>query len=451
MESNGNLGGAKVADKMTTNTVNRRTVLKGAAAAGAAGVAVGLHPKASKVFAAPAVIQSGPITVKYGTWFWNEPGRGDAWKKQVEKFHAAQTDIVIEGVGVPFDQFTNDIIIQMQAGQIDYDVIQTTPDLVLRLKEAEVLAPLGKVLEANGITTLSSAHENITVDGQPLGLDVVTVVFGLFYNEALFTAAGAALPTNVDEWLAVSTQLTNRPNQFGIYSPHNMAEPESFWFTLQEWALPYGARWAEGQNPLLNTDGIKQAVQLFKNMYDAAFPQGTDDATATRQWGEGQIAQELIVSAAANVFKDTAPELYPNMRTMPLPWESKESIARIHPITVNNGIEQAKQDAAIEWLSFVYQVDNYRELLMDCLDVIPAYDVGDLSEYYATLTWSGGYEGTALVTPPDMVGDFIYNNQELGQIVISNVQNVLIGSATVDDAMEAAQAEAEELAANLFA
>lgn len=288
------------------------------------------------------------------------------------------------------------------------------------------------------------------VDGQPMGLDVVTVVFGLFYNQALFDTAGiTALPTNVDEWKAVSTQLTARPNQFGIYSPHNMAEPESFWFTLQEWALPFGGRWATGLTPNLTSEPIMQAVQLFKDMYDAAFPQGIDDATSTRQWGEGQIAQELIVSAAANVFKDTAPELYPNMRTMPLPWESKESIARIHPITVNNGIEQAKQDAAIEWLTFLYKPENYKKLLMDCLDVIPAYDVGDLSEYYATLTWSSGFEGTKLVVPPDMVGDFIYNNQELGQIVISHVQEVLNGSASVEDAMAAAQGEAEELAASL--
>lgn len=436
-----------MSDKLTKTPISRRTVLKGAAAAG---VAAGLHPKASKVFAAPAILQGAPITIKYGTWFWNEPGRGDAWKKQVDRFNAAQSEIKIEGVGVPFDQYTNDLLVQLQAGEIDYDVIQTTPDLVLRLLQAGILAPLTKVLEANGIEKLSDGHNNLYVDGEVRGLDVVTVVFGLFYNKTLFDNAGiTTLPTTVDEWKQVSAQLTNRPNQFGMYGAHNMAEPESYWFQLQEWAAPFGGRWATGKTPNLTSEPILQAVQLFKDMYDTAFPQGVDDATSTRQWGENQIAQQLIVSAAANVLKDTAPDTYENVRTMPLPWESKESIARIHPITVNNQKDQTIQDAAIEWLTDLYKPENYRQLLMDCLDVIPAYDVGDLSEYYATLPWTEGFQDIKLVTPPDMVGDFIFNNQELGQIVISHVSEVLAGSVSVEDAMAAAQAEAEELAANL--
>jgi len=426
--------------------LNRRTVLKGAVAAGAV---AGLSTKASKTFAAPAFLQAGPLEVKYGTWFWNEPGRGDAWQKQVDRFNSSQSDIKITGVGVPFDQYTNDLLVQTQAGQIEYDVIQTTPDLVLRLLKADLLAPLTKVLEANNITKLSDGHNNLYVDDQVRGLDVVTVVFGLFYNKTTLDAAGAMLPTTTEEWLAVSKQLTDRPNQFGMYGAHNMAEPESFWFQLQEWAAPFGGRWATGSTPNLNTDPIKQAVQLFKDMYDGAFPQGVDDATATRQWGSEQIAQQLIVSAAANVLKDTAPDVYPNVRTMPLPWESKESIARIHPITVNNQKDQTIQDAAITWLTDLYNPTNYKQLLMDCLDVIPAYDLGDLSEYYATLPWTDGFKDVKLVTPPEMVGDFIFNNQELGQIVISHVSEVLTGTATVDDAMEAAQKEAEELASNL--
>src|SRR5215211_1538259 len=144
---------------IAANPVSRRGVIKGGAAA-AAGLALA-HPKASKVFAAPAVLQSDPITIKYGTWFWNEPGRAEAWRALIEKFHGEQTEIRIEEAGGPFDQFTNDVIIQLQAGKVDYDVIQTTPDLVLRLLAAEILEPLGSVLTANNITTLSGAHDYI--------------------------------------------------------------------------------------------------------------------------------------------------------------------------------------------------------------------------------------------------------------------------------------------------
>ena len=62
-----------------TPSWSRRKLLKTGAGVGAAGVAAGISPKASKVFAAPTVLQGEPITLDYMTWFYNEPGRGDAW------------------------------------------------------------------------------------------------------------------------------------------------------------------------------------------------------------------------------------------------------------------------------------------------------------------------------------------------------------------------------------
>ena len=430
---------------LVTTPMNRRNVLKGAAAAG---LAAGISTKASKVFAAPAILQGTPVEISYGTWFWEEPGRAEAWRALVEKFHAEQSEIRVKEAGANFNEFTNNVITQLQAGRLDYDVVQTTPDLVLRLLQAEVLEPLGSVLTANNITTLSSAHDYITVDGQPMGLDVVTVVFGLLYNKATLDSAGiTTLPTTADEWLAMSTELTARPNQFGMHSPHLLSEAESFWFTLQEWACPFGGTWATEWTPNLTSEPIMNAVSLFKQFYDATFPQGTDDATSLRLWGSGQLAQQLIVSAAVNSYKASNPDLYPSIRSMSLPWASKQSIARIHPITVNN--QSANKDAALEWITWLYKPENYRMLLTGQLDVIPSYDVGGLDEYFAELTWLEGYQDIKPTTPPDMVGSFIFNNQEFGQIVINRVQEVLTSGRAVEEAMADAQAEAEELAANL--
>jgi ABC-type glycerol-3-phosphate transport system substrate-binding protein len=428
---------------LTHRMFTRRNALKTTGAAALAGVTA--MPKASKVFAVPTVLQGETINLEYLTWFWNEPGRAEAWRFMIEKFHNAQSDIRIEEAGWPFNEFTNNIIVQLQAGAIEGDLIQTTPDLVLRLLRAQQLAPLQDIIDSLGITTLSSAHDYITVDGQVHGLDVVTVVFGLLYNSALFEESGiTTTPTTIDEWVDVTRQLTNRPEQFGIFSPHLPAEPESFWFTLQEWAMPYDGVWAEGKTPLVTSEPIINALTLFKTMYDEAMPQGSNDATATRLWGNQQIAQQLIVSALVNVYKTEAPELYPNIRSASLPWESKRSIARIHPITVNANGEHV--DAAKEFVKFLYTPENYRDLLTQQLDVIPAYDVGGLEDYFADLHWLEGFQDINPTTPPDIMGDFIFNNQEFGQIVINWFEDVLTGDRPVEDAMADAQAELEELA-----
>jgi ABC-type glycerol-3-phosphate transport system substrate-binding protein len=434
-----------VSDKLTKGTVNRRTVLKGAAAAG---IAAGLHPKASKVFAAPAILQGTPIEIEYGSWFFAEPGRGDAWRKVIEKFHAEQSDIRITWEEVNFNVFLPNVVTQLQAGRLEYDILSTTPDLVLRLLQAGVLTSLNSALEANNITTLSQAHDYITVDGEVMGLDVVTVVFGLLYNKQIFDAAGVTtLPTTVDDWLALSVQLTERPNQFGLWLPHLLAEPVTFWFQLQEWACPFGGRWAVGNQPQLTSEPILQAVDLFKKMYDGAVPQGSNDATALRQWAAAQVAQQLNVSAAVNQYKVDAPDVFPHVRSMPLPWESKESVSRIHPIVVNN--QSDKVEAGVEFITWLYKPENYRMLLMEQLDVIPSYDVGGLEEYLSEQLWLEGFQDINEVTPPEMVGDFIFNNEEFGQIVIERVSEVLTSGRPIEDAMADAQSEAEELAANL--
>ena len=71
-------------------------------------------------------------------------------------------------------------------------------------------------------------------------------------------------------------------------------------------------------------------------------------------------------------------------------------------------------------------------------------------EYLDTLKWlKPGYDGVTYVTPFDIVGDFVYNFQEFGQIVITNFADVLNAGKSVEDAMAKAQKEAEALAGRI--
>ena len=50
------------------------------------------------------------------------------------------------------------------------------------------------------------------------------------------------------------------------------------------------------------------------------------------------------------------------------------------------------------------------------------------------------------LTPFDVVGDFVYNFNEFGQIVITNFADVLNAVKSVEEAMAVAQGQAEQLA-----
>ena len=66
----------------TRTTLSRRQMLKAGGGAAVGGLAVA-GPKPSKAFAAPAFLQGEPITLRYGTWFWYEPGRAEAWRYMI--------------------------------------------------------------------------------------------------------------------------------------------------------------------------------------------------------------------------------------------------------------------------------------------------------------------------------------------------------------------------------
>jgi ABC-type glycerol-3-phosphate transport system substrate-binding protein len=431
--------------------MTRRGLLKGAAAVSGA-VALGSALTTVSLAQPIPPPTDGKIQLKLLSWFWWEPGRQDAWRYVIDRFHQSQSDIRIQEAGWNFDDYTGRIVVQLQSGKIDGDMIQTTPDLVLRLLKAGQLEPVESVVDAAGVKDLSSAHDFIRdASGHLYGLDMVSVAFGNLYNSAMYSASGIQTPAdNISDWIDQVGRLTNRDNnQYGIYSPHLLSEAEGFWFRLQEWALPYDGTWAVGNKPMVTSEPIINGLKLFKQMYDIGMPQGMDGATAVKAFSDGQIASQLAESAVVNVYKTNNPATYQDLRSVTTPWPSRKSLVRIHPLTVN--VQSPNKEAAKQFMTFLYKQENYRELLQRALDVIPAYPEGMSADYLATLPWVSGYQSVNALSPTVLLGDFIYNNQEFGQIVITHFQDVLVNNVPVEEAMGSAQAELESLAQRLSA
>jgi len=440
---------------MKNNFVSRRTFLKttafgvaaAALAACAAPAAPGSAPAAAN--AAPGASTGKKQTVRYLSWWFEEGNRGKTWLAFVDEFNKSQPDIEVTTENIPFDAYTTKTIVGAQSGQLDGDIIMATPELAPRLIKADLLVPLDDVLTKNNITDLSSAHDAFRKDGHLYGLDMVTVAFGILYNKDRYDEAGITPAKSPEEWVDISAKMTDRDKQkYGFFTTHLVNEATDFWFTLEEWCMPYNGVWAKGKEPQLTSEPIIQGLKLFKDMYDRAMPQGTDGATGSRLFGTGDVAQELAVSAAVGGLKPAFPDLYPKLRSAPIPWESNTSIARIHPMMINKA--SAVKDAALEFVTYMYKPDNYRRMVEGCEDVIFSQPSAARQEYLDSLEWlKPGYYGVKYITPFDIVGDFVYNFNEFGQIVITNFANVLTAGMSVEDAMAKAQTEAEDLATRI--
>lgn len=430
----------------STSPLTRRDLLRNAGALAGIGLLAACAPAAQPAADSGAGETAERTRVRYLSWWFEEGNRGDTWNNFIAEFNDYQSEIEVVAENIPFDQYTTKTIVGAQSGQLDGDIVMATPELAPRLIQSELLVPLDDVLVRNDITDLSSAHDALRRDGKLYGLDMVTVAFGILYNKDRYEEAGITPATTPDEWVEVSAALTDREAQkYGFFATHLVSEPSDFWFQLEMWCMPYEGIWAEGTTPLLTSDGIIQGLELFKRMYDAAMPQGADNPTGYRLFQNGDVAQGLYVSAAVGAFTKDAPDLYPLLRSAPIPWESNKSIARIHPMMINKDSDVV--DESMEFLTYMYVPDNYRRMVEGCQDVIFAQPSAARQEYLDSLEWlKPGYWGVDYVTPFDIVGDFVYNFNEFGQIVITNFADVLIAGKSVEEAMEIAQGQAEDLA-----
>ncbi|HET6171191.1 MAG TPA: extracellular solute-binding protein [Gaiellales bacterium] len=392
-------------------------------------------------------------TLKLMSWFQYEPGRHEAWNTMMAKFNKSQSKYKVVWTGWPANQYEDHVNTQVQAGGIDADVMTLIPDLAARLvKQGGVLEPINSIVKKVGVHP-SASHNYIRKGGNLYGISIVEVAFGLLYNKALLAKAGIKRPaTDPEQWLQQTVKLTSKPNQFGLYSPNTMAEQFSFWFTLQDWANAYDAKWAIGKKPNLTDPKIIKTLTVWKDFYDQTVPQGSNDAASARLFSNGQIAQELIVSAAVNIIKTTGPKIYNDLRSVPAPWKSGKQISRLHPLSIVK--DTKNMEGAVAFVTFMTEPANMAQLMRGSLDVVPAFpevlEVKGMKKWLDSQKWSTGYRNIKPVSQLDVEGDFVYHDTEFGQIILTNYQRALTGSTSVASAMGDAQKQAQALADRVF-
>ncbi len=191
--------------------ITRRSVLKGAAGASAAG-ALTLGSKHSKVFAAPNILkQSGPIEVLY--WGAFADALGEAEAEMVRMFNESQTDVVLN-----------------YESQLDYETLDTkltaalsanqAPDVVLlsdvwwfKYYVNNLLAPLNDLISANNVDR-ADYQDSLIIEGfrdetqwwMPFARS--TPLF--YYNKTMFDAAGVTeLPATWSAFAEIAPSLVD--------------------------------------------------------------------------------------------------------------------------------------------------------------------------------------------------------------------------------------------------
>src|SRR5437762_5354697 len=112
--------------------ITRREFLKGAAMVGGAAVLSAVAAACGPFQGASNVNTGAKKTVRYLTWWMEEGNRGKTWTSMIKEFNDSQKDIEIKPENIPFDDYTTKTIVAAQAGKLDGDLLQATPELAPR-------------------------------------------------------------------------------------------------------------------------------------------------------------------------------------------------------------------------------------------------------------------------------------------------------------------------------
>ncbi len=257
---------------------------------------------------APAT-NDGPVQLTLWTGFTG--GDRGAYEALIETFNDTHEDIQVTMEVQPWDTISQTLPSAWATGQ--------GPDLATPNFDPNVMAnylDAGSVLEldavGDGETQINTdklfpaAIDAFTVDGKLYAVPANVATLQLYYNKALFEAAGLdAPPANVDEFREYAKKLTGN----GVYGL-SLADHE----TIQMWPI---LQWLDGGDivgddgcSVLDSDADIESLTTWSQLVlDGVAPVGLTGAESDALFSAGQAAMQLNGPWAAPGYTDAGIDL----------------------------------------------------------------------------------------------------------------------------------------------
>ncbi len=224
--------------------------------------------------ASPAGGYTGPeATISYA--IWGDPAELKSQQAVVDAFHAANPKITVEVTVSDWDAYWDKVQTGL-AGGAAVDVFAMDGPLFPDYQSRDVLLDLKPFIDRDGYDLTQLADQGVavftTADGGQYGLprDLNTVV--LYYNKAMFDAAGVAYPDDTWDWaklVEVGKQLTKDADgdgtvdQWGLYT--ETTDMENYWSSLV-WQAGGDIMNADKTQTLLGTPEAAAGIQFLQDL-----------------------------------------------------------------------------------------------------------------------------------------------------------------------------------------
>lgn len=181
----------------------------------------------------------GPIELTF--WHGYTEADGDVLEQIVADFNESQDDVVVSTEVNPW-AVIDDTLLPALSADNGPQIVAMPAERMPVYAASGALSPLDDFYADESSNTASlneNAVDMVTVDGSKYGVPTGFVPLAMFYNKALFAAAGITeVPETWDDWVATAKQLTvdangdGEPEQYGLVLPDHATVANGVWPSL---------------------------------------------------------------------------------------------------------------------------------------------------------------------------------------------------------------------------
>jgi multiple sugar transport system substrate-binding protein len=256
---------------------------------------------AGSAVASDAGYTGPPATITYS--IWGDPQEITSQKAIADAFTAANPNIKVNVDVSDWDAYWDKLQTGLAGGAAP-DVFAMDGPLFPDYQSRDVLLNLKPMIERDGYDLTQLADQGVadftTDDGGQYGIprDLNTIV--LYYNKAMFDAAGIPVPDDTWDWAKLrdaAKQLTKddngdgTPDQWGFYT--ETTDMENFWLSTV-WQNGGDVLAPDGKSTVLDTEQAAGGIQFLQDLIwkDKVMPDPAITAETGDAFEQGQAAME---------------------------------------------------------------------------------------------------------------------------------------------------------------
>ncbi len=352
-----------------------------------------------------AAAQESPVEIML--WHMEQPPQRVARIQELlDEFNAANPGIVVSQEPQNWGEIYAKAPAALAAGNAP-DLLFALPDFVNIIKELGATEPVEDFvaqLQAD-YGMYDWAVEPYTYDGHTWAVPLYNMAQSLWYHKSMFDAAGVTPPATWEEWQAAAEALTG-DGKYGVGLPANRNLYTDQ--VVYDFMVNGGAQdiYDADGNIVFDTPETAAAYDFYKTMWQYSPPDSTGWA-----WGEAEacfnsgtcamVPQFTVITTYDQAGGDAA-----DLGVLPLPRSGGDinyTIAYVNAVMLLTK-DEAKQEAAKTFLSWLLQPENYgRFLNMEPGLFLPVTETGSAAESF--------WNDPLVVKYHDQVESMIANSQ----------------------------------------